>query len=388
MKRLLTIFIGMLGLIANPALSVSSNTTEEKVPSTAGLGVIEFPTSGTPEAQPWFHRGVLLLHNFQYDDAKEAFRQAQQLDPAFTMAYWGEAMTENHPLWGEQNLNEARAILHRLAPNPDRRLARAQTTREQLYLRAIEALYGEGSKQARDQAYVSAMRQLTEKFPDDLEAATFYALAILGSAQGERDTATYMRAAAIAEEVFQKNPRHPGAVHYLIHSYDDPIHAPLGLRAARVYSSLAPAASHAQHMPSHIFMALGMWEEVIAANEAAWASSEARIKRKGLTTAARPYHTLKWLMYAYLQANQMKEAQQSLHLIEQDAQESQSQYARGYHAAMKAMYIVETEQWDTSRLNEDRSGLQFSSAVSELFAIGMSAVHTDNLPSPKTSSRD
>ena len=145
----------------------------------------------------------------------------------------------------------------------------------------------------------------------------------------------------------------------MIHSYDDPIHAPLGLRAARVYSSLAPAASHAQHMPSHIFMALGMWEEVITANEAAWASSEARIKRKGLTISARPYHTLKWLMYAYLQAGRVQDAKRVLNMIEEDAQQSQSRYARGYQASMRAMYIVETQEWDSSHLNEDRSGLQF-----------------------------
>ena len=366
-------------LLANTFLVFSSESVNTIVPSTVGLGNLEFPTSGKPEAQAWFLRGVLLLHNFQYDDAQEAFRQAQHLDSVYAMAYWGEAMTANHPLWGEQNLKEGRAILYRLAPNPDMRLAKARTKREQGYLKAVEALYGRGDKQARDEAYRKAMRQLSKEFPDDLEAAAFYALAILGSAQGKRDTATYMKAAAIAEEVYQKNPQHPGAVHYLIHSYDDPVHAPLGLRAAKVYSSLAPAASHAQHMPSHIFMALGMWKEVIIANEAAWASSEARIKRKGLTISARPYHTLKWLMYAYLQAGKVQDAKRLLDMIEEDAQLSQSRYARGYRSSMRAIFIVETEEWAIGNFQEDRSGLRFSSAASELFAIGMSAVKTHNL---------
>ena len=209
MKRLPVLFIGILVLTANSALSVYSETVGKWVPSTVGLGHIEFPTSGAPEAQSWFLRGVLLLHNFQYDDAEEAFRQAQLIDSTFAMAYWGEAMTVNHPLWNEQNLQEGRAILHRLASNPDSRLTKAPTKREQRYLRAINALYGDGDKQARDHAYVNAMRQLTEDFPDDLEASAFYALAILGSAQGERDTTTYMKAAAIAEEVYRKKPQTP-----------------------------------------------------------------------------------------------------------------------------------------------------------------------------------
>ena len=112
-----------------------------------------------------------------------------------------------------------------------------------------------------------------------------YALAILGTCEGKRDYPTYMKAAAIAEEVFAKNPLHPGAVHYLIHSYDDPVHAPLGMRAARVYAKIAPAAGHALHMPSHIFFASGMWEEAAASNEAAWKASLDRADRKKLAPA-------------------------------------------------------------------------------------------------------
>ena len=374
-------FTGVVCATQTPSHALESSGNAE--PSIAGLGQIEFHTSGKPEAQPWFLRGVLLLHNFQYDDAREAFQHAQKLDESFAMAYWGEAMTANHPLWGEQYLKQGRATLHRLAPTPQARLGKASTKREQGYLQAVEALYGEGDKQERDDAYREAMRGLMMNFPNDQEAATFYALAILGSAQGERDMATYMRAAAIAEEVFHKNPKHPGAVHYLIHSYDDPIHAPLGLRAARVYASLAPAASHAQHMPSHIFMALGMWHEVISANTAAWVSSEARIKQKGLTISSRPYHTLKWLMYAYLQTSDIQEARRLLTIIEEDVQQTQSRYARGYRAAMRAMYIIEAQAWNTHYLQEDRAGLRFTSAASELFAAGMSAVKMHNLPIAK-----
>ena len=375
MNVIMFVFIGFLASsVAWPLSAASQTLIHQADPALGGLGQIDFPSSGSEEAQPWFLQGLLLLHNFQYDDAKKAFQKAQALDPEFTMAYWGEAMTENHPLWMEQNREEARAILHRLAPTPGGRIAKAQTEREQGYLHAVEALYAKGNKRSRDLAYAHAMDQLTDNFPDDLDAAAFHALALLGTAQGERDYAIYMQAAAIAEEVFQKNPQHPGAVHYLIHSYDDPIHAPLGLRAARVYADLAPKASHAQHMPSHIFMALGMWDDVVRANETAWAASEARIQQKGLKIDDRPYHTLYWLMYAYLQQGRFQDAKNLLDMINDDAQKTQSHYTRNYLASMRATYTIETQQWDINHLNDDRTGLQVSAAASDLFAIGMSAI--------------
>ena len=377
MKSWALFLIGVLvGFGFSPA-SASEQPSRERhnhdTASISGLGKISFPTSGFQEAQPWFLRGVLLLHNFQYHDAKEAFRKSQTIDPDFAMAYWGEAMTENHTMWIEQDVEKARAILNRLGPTPEARLTKAPTKREKMYLGAIETLYGAGDKQSRDVAYAEAMRQLAETFPDDLEASAFYALAILGTAQGERNFRTYMKAAAIAEEVFQKNPQHPGAVHYLIHSYDDPIHAPLGLRPARTYAAIAPAASHAQHMPSHIFMALGMWKEVVRANEASWAASKARSQQKGLGNDTPPFHALHWLEYAYLQQGRFDDAKRLVKLIEENTRNSPSRYAQGYLAAMRATYIIETQQWNVDHMNEDRSGLRMSAAASDLFALGMSA---------------
>jgi tetratricopeptide (TPR) repeat protein len=384
MKHLIVLLVGMItwigGVSAHLLHQGSPDLSSPNAANRSGLGDIDFPIStSSEEAQQWFLRGVLLLHNFQYDDAKAAFFQAQIIDPNFAMAYWGEAMTENHPLWLEQNATEAQKILNRLAPTVEARLAKAPTQREKGFLQAVELLYGDGDKLTRDLGYAEAMRQLSEKFPDDLEAAAFYVLALLGSEQGQRNFRTYMKAAAIGEEIFHKNPRHPGAVHYLIHSYDDPIHAPLGLRAARVYGSLAPAASHAQHMPSHIFMSLGMWDDVIKANQAAWASSEARIKQKGLTNEARDYHTLHWLEYAYLQQDLGKEAKALLELIDEDPHMTPTPYVRGYVAAMHATYTIEARQWNVGRFGEDRSGLRFSSAAGELFAIGMSGVRTQQI---------
>lgn len=299
------------------------------------LGAVDFPTSANEAAQRHFIRGVLLLHSFEYPDAREVFQQARQTQPDFAMAYWGEAMTHNRPIWNQQDLEEARAVLSRLGDSSEDRLAKAPTEREKDYLRTLEVLYGEGSKSERDLKYAEAMRRLAEKHPEDLEAASFYALALLGTTGGKRDFRTYMRAAAVVEEVFARNPRHPGAAHYLIHAYDDPIHAPLGLRPARVYAEIAPAAPHALHMPSHIFVALGMWNRAADSNLASWKAAKGGIHG---------YHALWWLQYAYLQQGRFKEARELLDLIYRDAGESGESRAVTHLARMRGAYLVETRR--------------------------------------------
>jgi tetratricopeptide (TPR) repeat protein len=342
----------------------------------SGLGEVDFPTSGAPPAQAAFRRGVLLLHSFEYDDAAAAFREAQQADPGFALAYWGEAMTHDHPIWHEQDREAARAVLARLGATASARLAKASTERERGYLAALDALYeGAGDKAARDRDYAEAMRRLHETWPEDLEAASFYALALLGTAEEGRDIPTYMRAAAVAEEVFARNPRHPGAVHYLIHSYDDPIHAPLGLRPARVYARIAPAASHALHMPSHIFLALGMWDEVAAANEASWAAAEARRRRLGLGLDARGYHALSWLAYAYLQQGRYQAARELLATMAADAQANGSHRTRMHLAVMRAAHLVETRGPGAAAPPEaGAAGLDPEAQAADLFASGYAAL--------------
>lgn len=261
------------------------------------LGTVVFPTSGSPAAQAAFLLGVRYLHSFQYESAEKAFRQAEALEPGFALAYWGEAMTYNHPVWNEQDSGAARAALRRLAPTPEARRAKAPTAREQRYLDAVEVLYGPGGKARRDTLYAAAMARLVREEPEDLEAKAFYALALLGLNQGIRDTVAYLRAAHYADTVFRANPDHPGAAHYLIHSYDDPVHARLGLAAARAYSTIAPDAAHAQHMTTHIFLAMGMWDEVVSQNRIA----------VGLT-ALLPGHYSSWLVYGLIQQGRHQEA--------------------------------------------------------------------------------
>jgi tetratricopeptide (TPR) repeat protein len=277
-----------------------------------GLGTLSFPTSTqVAAAQQAFLRGVLQLHVFEYSSALEAFREAERLDPTFAMAYWGEAMTYTHPVWDEQDVPGARAALERLGPSPAAREAKAATPRERGYLRAVDILYGDGTKARRDTLYSQAMGALSHAYPADDEARLFYALSLLGLSQSVRNIPTYLHAAAIAESVFARNPLHPGAAHYWIHGMDDPDHAALALPAARALSAIAPDAGHAQHMTSHIFMALGMWDDVVTANENAMRVVNATRGARGAAPAACGHYNA-FLDYGYLQQGRVADARRLL----------------------------------------------------------------------------
>jgi tetratricopeptide (TPR) repeat protein len=301
------------------------------------LGKISFPNSGSAQAQPPFIRGVLLLHNFHYEQAADAFREAQKADPGFALAYWGEALTHTHQVWNQQDLAAARAALARLAPTREARLGKAPTPRERMYLASAEALYGEGSKPLRDTLYAQALEQLVRAQPDDDEAKIFYSVALLGLSQGVRDVPTYERAGAIAEDVLRRNPDHPGAAHFIIHAYDDPAHASRGLYAARRYSEIAPSAAHAQHMTTHIFLALGMWDDVAKQNEVASGPDRAHWS---------PGHYTHWLTYAYVQQGRYEAARQLLASLAANAGSPPSRYHRGALANFRARYVLDSERWN------------------------------------------
>ena len=309
-------------------------------PGHGQLGTINFPNSGAPAAQAEFVRGVLLLHSFEYDDAAKAFQQAQRLDSAFALAYWGEAMTYTHPVWNRQDLPAARAALAGLASTAEARQSKARTLREKAYLAAAEVLYGEGSKPRRDTLYSAAMERLTRAYPADDEARAFYALSLLGLNQGDRELWSYMHAAALSQEILDKSANHPGAAHYLIHAFDDPAHAPLGLRAARAYSKIAPDAAHAQHMTSHIFVAMGLWDDVVSANELAMKVTERQRGRSPLGCG----HYNEWLEYGYLQQGRTHEAERLVNECWADIEGR-----GGPHGAierMRSIYLIDSRDWN------------------------------------------
>ena len=313
----------------------------------AQLGKVEFQTSGSPEAQAHFLRGLAALHSFWYEEALDEFREATKIQPDFMMGYWGEAMAHNHPLWTEQDSPAARAVLAKIKETPK------LSARERAYLEAVKVLYGEGEKYERDQAYSAAMEKIYRDYPDDLDAAAFYSLSLLGIVQSsEKSYRLQAKAGAIAMDVYGKNPNHPGAAHYIIHAFDDPEHAILALPAARRYAGIAPEAHHARHMPSHIFLQLGMWPEAALSNESAWEASETWMKRKNLSPSVRDYHSLHWLMYVYLQQGRYAKAEELLTLMKKTMSETtyDNKLRPGYYQSnygnMAAAFVIETERWD------------------------------------------
>jgi tetratricopeptide (TPR) repeat protein len=333
-------------------------------PTSPRLGTINFPTSGGPAAQPEFLKGVLYLHSFEYESAAQAFRRAQDAEPGFAMAYWGEAMTHTHPVWNEQNRAAARAALGRLAPTPEARRAKAGTPREQRYLDAVETLYGDGPKPRRDTLYAAAIERVAREYPEDLEAKAFYALALLGLSQGIRDTVTYLRAAPHADSVFHRNPDHPGAAHYLIHAFDDPFHAALGLNAARAYSKIAPDAAHAQHMTTHIFLAMGMWSDVVSQNEIAMA-----------LTRTLPGHYSSWLVYGMLQQGRYTAARELVELLRKNLETSGTGQQPTAMAWIRSHFVLHAEDWQgpvfRDRIASDR--LTLPGRIADLYTDGVVA---------------
>lgn len=306
---------------------------------TGALGQVDFPTSGSKAAQEHFLRGVAALHSFWYEEALEEFQAATKVEPDFVMGYWGEALAHNHPLWNEQNTEAARKALAKI------RDTGKLTPRESAYVNAVKILYGEGDKHARNLAYAAAMEKVYKDHPRDLEAASFYALSLLGAVRPvDKGYRLQMQAGAIALDVYGKNPNHPGAAHYIIHAFDDPEHAILALPAARRYAEIAPDAHHARHMPSHIFIQLGMWPEAAASNESSWATSDAWVRRKNYSIERRDYHSLSWLEYIYLQQGRVREAEAQLALMQKSITELGAPI-RGY-PYMAAAFIAETERWD------------------------------------------
>jgi tetratricopeptide (TPR) repeat protein len=368
------------------------------------LGRVVFPNSGAAAAQADFLRGVSWLHSFGYEDAIDAFRAAQKIDPSFALAYWGEAMSFSQPLWFFEEVPQARAALAKLGATPDVRIAKAKTPREQGFMRAVEALFGPGDKPARHAAFAAEMAKVAGAHPADDEAQTFYALALLSTLpRGDASLPIRRQAGGIAEKVFARNPNHPGAAHYILHAYDHGTLADRSLPAARTYAKIAPAASHALHMPAHAFLQVGFWDEAAASDQASWDASIAWAKRRGLPITSRDYHSLAWLQYEWTQQGRFSKTREAIAFVNEalkasslkpQAASPKPQAASPLHAgghgygeaseigrgsgeaalrndrgSMRARYIIESERW------QEMKGQTTFDNIEELFALGLSAVN-------------
>ena len=367
---------------------------EVKAPApTAGLGTLEFPTSAkSAQAQQAFVRAALLLHLFEYDDAAKVFQHAQSLEPDFVMAVWGEAMTHNHPLWNQLDERAGRDVLAKLGKTSEERAAKAKTTRERDYLAALEILYsGVGNKQERDLLYAAAMKELASKHPEDNQAQLFHALALLGRSEGVRNVPDYLRAAEISRRIFEKNPQNPGAAHYWIHGMDDPEHARGAIEPARALSKIAPDAGHAQHMTSHIFIALGLWDDLVQANEEASRVVNEHAREQGKPQVS-CFHYNEWLEYGYYQQGRMKDANALLLRCKQEGEsalaaskpgkERDRLVARfeGSLPIMRATAVIESQDWNGPALQLDMPAIKDENVLAvDRFVTGFAAAQRGDL---------
>src|SRR5438093_255872 len=315
------------------------------------LGRVVFPVSCIPEAQTRFERAVALLHSFWYERAADTFREAVVADTACAMGYWGQAMSLFHPLWTPPMGADLAAGL----AASERGLALARTPRERDYLAAIRtyyAAYGERDHEARLAAYAAAMDGVRRRHPRDREAAIFYALSLIALAQANATDTTFSyqkRADAILEPLFKAEPRHPGLAHYLIHTNDVPQLARLGLYAARRYAEIAPDVPHAQHMPSHIFTRLGLWDEDIASNiRSAEAARQFEEERHLNALWDQRGHAWDYLVYAYLQTGRDADAKRVVTRVDWvTAEYPVGSLTNAYAlAAIPARYALERGRWD------------------------------------------
>ena len=358
MKRIL-----VAGILLTPALLVSlvchisASAQEEPQPQhihthdpSEKLGRVNFTVSCNPEAQRQFNRAVAWLHSFEYEEAEKAFTGVAVTDPRCGMAYWGIAMSTYHPIWAPPTAAE---LQKGSSAVEKAKVVGARTQRERDYIAALEVFYKDSDKldhKARTFAYSEAMKQLYRRYPSDREASVFYALTLIatGMMAHDKSYAREKEAAQILNRVLAREPQHPGVTHYLIHSYDYPALAQLALPAARRYAKIAPASAHAQHMPSHIFTRLGLWQEAIRSNLDAEASAKAFAVRNHLSGVwDEQFHAMDYLAYAYLQGAQDKQARGVLDELNKIQKADPETFKVAYAvAAIPARYALERRRWD------------------------------------------
>ena len=314
------------------------------------LGQVNFTIACNPQAQRQFNRAVAWLHSFEYEEAEKAFTEVTVTDPRCGMGYWGIAMSSYHPIWAPPTAAELQKGSSAIEKAKS---VGARTQRERDYIAAVDVFYRDSDKldhRTRTFAYCEAMKQLYRRYPSDREAGVFYALTLITTGMMTKDAgyARQKEAAQILNRVRAREPQHPGVTHYLIHSYDYPALAQLALPAARSYAKIAPASAHAQHMPSHIFTRLGLWQEDIRSNLDAEASAKAFAVRNHLSGVwDEQFHAMDYLAYAYLQGAQDKHAWGVLDELNKIQRAEPETFKVAYaFTAIPARYALERRRWD------------------------------------------
>ena len=386
----------MIGASANAAEADRTAAVQHDRghPPPAGekLGEVHFPISCNSDAQKRFERAVAILHSMWYEEAVKAFTGVAEADPACAMAWWGVAMSHWYPLWypppsaaleaGAEAVAKAEAL-------------GAKTERERGYIAAIATFYHDSDTldhRTRALAYEHAMSNLHERYPDDREAAIFYALALDATAlPTDKTFANQRKAAAILEPIFAEQPNHPGVAHYLIHSDDAPPLAKAGLPAARRYAEIAPSVPHALHMPSHIFTRLGYWQESIDTNLRSVEAGQAYAKTTFGEGVAwdQSLHAMDYLAYAYLQLGQNQKARGVVDEIMAFKKATPDSLPAAYAiAAIPARYAVERRNWaEAAKLELPPAAIAWQkfpwTTAMITFARALGNAHTGDLAAAK-----
>ncbi|MEO1412749.1 MAG: hypothetical protein AAFW73_22855 [Bacteroidota bacterium] len=335
-----------LSLILCLLLTACTSEQQTKDATTApavALGQLGNGFTLSPTTQAKFDEGLLLLHNFEYEDALLAFEAATALDSTQVLTHWGEAMCHYKALWRLQNTDQGKAIVARLGDTKAARLAAIADPLEKDMWEMVEIMYGAGNFKDRNQQVKDHLAALHERYPQHQEIAAFYALSLIWATEEYGDGSEDLRlAASIADGIIAVNPLHPGALHYKIHALDGPTSARDALDAADVYAKVAPAAAHALHMPSHIYLALGAWEGVVQSNQASYEASVQRMIDQELDDGARGYHSLAWWHYGLLQQGKYTQAEQLLNDMLTHVPKDPTKGARGYLLDMQSRQLAES----------------------------------------------
>ncbi len=317
-------------------------------PADKQFGTVQFDISCSKEVKNTFNLAMALLHSFEYDEAEKVFTKIIDQEPGCAMAYWGVAMCNYHPLWappGPTELIKGSKVIE-LAESLN-----SIPERESGYIHAIAAYYKDWEKadqHTRCIRYEKAMEKLYTQYPGDHEAAIFYALSLDAAADPSDKTFAFQKkAGAILNAIYPNEPNHPGIVHYIIHTYDYPGLAELALPAARKYASVAPASAHAQHMPSHIFTRLGLWDECISSNLISTASAKCYAENAGLKGHwDEEFHGMDYLVYAYLQKGDDSLAKAQWDYLRTIREVYPANFKVAYaFAAIPARYVLENRMW-------------------------------------------
>ena len=308
----------------------------------AVLGELQHNFTLNAATREKFEEGLLLLHNFEYDDALTAFEEATAQDSTEVLTHWGEAMCHYKALWKLQNVDKGRAILARLGDTEAERLTTIEDPLEKDLWQLVEIMYGEGEFEERNQKITEHLSALHEQYPQNQEIAAFYALSLVWATEEYGNGSEDLRlAASIADKILEVNPLHPGALHYKIHALDGPTSAEAAHTAADAYAKVAADAAHALHMPSHIYLALGDWEGVVNSNQVSYEASVDRMQQKELSDGARGYHSYAWLHYGLLQQGRYAEAEKLLQDMLTYVPKDPTKGARGYLLGMQNRQLVE-----------------------------------------------